>query len=83
MRLVAGSNPATRTINHQPKEKLMSYHGYPPYETYEKTGMGVVNPLRRIEQKLKKIRDLLEELPDDCGMSAVDLKTRLLEALDD
>mgnify|MGYP001187091981 CR=1 FL=1 len=61
----------------------MSYHGFPPPEMYEKTGMGVVNPLIRIEQKLKKIRDILDALPENSDMTASDLKIKLMETLDD
>ena len=38
----------------------MSYHGNPPYD-YNKTGIGVVNPLRELQSKLDKITQIVNE----------------------
>jgi len=53
----------------------MSYHGYPP--TYTKTGIAVVNPLIRIEKKLKKVQEVLDNLSADSILSANDLKAKI------
>ncbi len=82
MRLVAGSNPAARTIHNQPKGSTMSYHGHPPPD-YTKTGIGVVNPLIRIEQKLKKVQDVLDNISDASILTANDLKIKIQKVLDD
>jgi hypothetical protein len=81
MRLVAGSNPASRTTNHK-QRKTMSYHGHPPPD-YNKTGIAVVNPLIRIEQKLKKIQDVLDNISDSSILTAVDLKMKIQKVIDD
>jgi len=59
----------------------MSYHGYPP--TYAKTGIAVVNPLIRIEQKLKKVQEVLDGIGEDSVLTAVDLKIKIQRAIDD
>ena len=80
MRLVAGSNPASRT-NYLTKGNQMSYHDQPP--GYMREGIGVVNPLIRIEQKLKKIQDVLDNISDASILTATDLKTKLQKVIDD
>jgi hypothetical protein len=82
MRLVAGSNPASRTTHNQPKGKIMSYHGHPPPD-YNKTGIAVVNPLIRIEQKLKAVQDVLDNISSASVLTAIDLKIKLQKVLDD
>jgi len=60
----------------------MSYHdGIPPQ--YSTTGIGVVNPLRQIEMKLKKIQDVLDNISDSSVLTANDLKAKLLKVIDD
>jgi hypothetical protein len=59
----------------------MSYHDQPP--SYRKTGIGVVNPLIRIEQKLRKIQDVLDNISDASILTATDLKTKLQKVIDD
>jgi hypothetical protein len=81
MRLVAGSNPAVRTTNHK-QRKTMSYHGHPPPD-YNKTGIAVVNPLIRIEQKLKKIQEILDNISDASVLTANDLQVKIQRVLDD
>ena len=54
----------------------MSYHGQPPPD-YNQVGIAVVNPLHRIEQKLKKIQDVLDNISDSSVLSANDLKAKL------
>jgi len=59
----------------------MSYHGQPP--SYLKTGIGVVNPLIRIERKLKNIQDVLDNISDQSILTANDLKIKIQKVLDD
>ena len=60
----------------------MGYHDRkrPDYET---TGMGVVNPLIRIEQKLKAVQDVLDNISDSSILTATDLKKKLEIVLKD
>ena len=80
MRLVAGSSPAARTTNNKLKGKIMSYHGQPPPD-YNKTGIAVVNPLLRIEKKLKKIQEVLDNVSDASILTANDLKAKIEKVL--
>ena len=82
MRLVAGSNPATRTTHNQLKGKTMSYHGRPPPD-YKHTGIAVVNPLIRIEQKLKKVQEVLDNISEASVLTANDLKSKIQKVLDE
>ena len=83
MRLVAGSNPAARTINHQPTiGAKMGYHDRPP-PGYMKTGISVVNPLIRIERKLKEVQEILDNISDASVLTANDLKIKIQRVLDD
>ena len=82
MRLVAGSNPATRTINHQHKGKQMGYHDRMP-PSYSKTGIGVVNPLIRIERKLKQIQEVLDNISEASVLTANDLKSKLEKVINE
>jgi|TARA_R110000824_G_scaffold178935_3_gene358940 hypothetical protein len=59
----------------------MSYHGQPP--SYLKTGIAVVNPLLRIEKKLERIQEVLDNIEDQGTLTATDLKTRLQKVIDD
>ena len=59
----------------------MSYHGQPP--SYLKTGIGVVNPLLRIEKKLERIQEVLNNIEDQTILTATDLKVRLQKVIDD
>jgi len=59
----------------------MSYHGNPP--DYAKTGIAVVNPLIRIERKLKRIEGILANIGDASVLSAADLKAMIQNALDE
>ena len=60
----------------------MGYHDRkrPDYET---TGIGVVNPLIRIEQKLKAVQDVLDNISDSSILTANDLKKKLEIVLKD
>mgnify|MGYP003139512521 CR=1 FL=1 len=60
----------------------MSYHGNPPHD-YNKTGIAVVNPLIRIEEKLRKIQEALDNISDASVLSAIDLKSKLQKVLDE
>ena len=59
----------------------MSYHDHPP--GYARTGIAVVNPLIRIERKLKRIREVLDNVSDSSALSAVDLKIMIEKAMSD
>ena len=80
MRLVAGSNPAARTTNNKPKGNKMSYHGNPP--DYARVGIAVVNPLIRIERKLKRVQEVLDNISDASILTANDLKIKIQKILD-
>ena len=58
----------------------MGYHDRQPPD-YERTGMGVVNPLIRIEKKLKKIQEILDNISDSSVLTATDLKIKIEQAL--
>ena len=60
----------------------MSYHGQPPPD-YNQVGIAVVNPLHRIEQKLKKIQDVLDNISDHSILTAGDLKAKIQRVIDD
>ena len=60
----------------------MGYHDRKPPD-YNRTGIGVVNPLIRIEQKLKKIQDVLDNVGEHSVLSAADLKAKLQQVIDD
>ena len=60
----------------------MGYHDRKPPD-YIKTGMGVVNPLIRIEQKLKKVKEILDNISDSSALTANDLKVKIQKVLDD
>ncbi len=60
----------------------MSYHGFPPPD-YNQVGIAVVNPLHRIERKLKKIKDVLDGVSDMSVLSAIDLKIMINQIIDD
>ncbi len=59
----------------------MSYHDQP--HGYMRSGIGVVNPLIRIENKLKKVQEVLDNISDASILTANDLKTKLQKVLDD
>ena len=59
----------------------MSYHDRPP--DYMRKGIAVVNPLIRIEKKLKKVQDILDNISDASSLTANDLKMKLQKVLDD
>jgi len=58
----------------------MSYHGQPPPD-YNTTGITVVNPLIRIERKLKRIEKILNNISDASALSASDLKAMIEKAI--
>ena len=64
----------------QPRRNQMGYHDRQPPD-YERTGMGVVNPLMRIEKKLKKIQEILDNISDSSVLTATDLKIKIEQAL--
>ena len=58
----------------------MSYHDRNPPD-YNKTGIGVVNPLLRIERKLKKVQEVLDNISDASVLTANDLKVKIQRVL--
>tara|TARA_R100000030_G_C3144178_1_gene96509 strand:+ start:206 stop:388 length:183 start_codon:yes stop_codon:yes gene_type:complete len=60
----------------------MSYHGQPPPD-YNQVGIAVVNPLHRIEQKLKKIKDVLDNISDQSILTANDLKIKIQKIMEE
>ena len=60
----------------------MSYHGRPPPD-YNYKGISVVNPLIRIERKLKRIQEILDNISDASTLTAVDLKIKIEKAMAD
>ncbi len=57
----------------------MSYHDQPP--DYVRTGIAVVNPLIRIERKLKRVQEVLDNISDASALTANDLKVKLQKVL--
>ena len=57
----------------------MSYHDQPP--DYARTGIAVVNPLIRIERKLKRVQEVLDNISDASALTANDLKVKLQKVL--
>tara|TARA_R110000824_G_scaffold290493_1_gene479034 strand:- start:91 stop:270 length:180 start_codon:yes stop_codon:yes gene_type:complete len=57
----------------------MSYHDR---NTYRQTGIAVVNPLLRIEKKLKKVQQVLDSIGDATTLSAAELKIKLQKVID-
>ena len=53
----------------------MSYHDHPP--DYMREGIAVVNPLIRIERKLKRIQEVLDNISDSSVLTALDLKAKI------
>jgi hypothetical protein len=60
----------------------MGYHDRPPPD-YMKTGISVVNPLIRIERKLKEVQEILDNISDSTALTAEDLKAKIQRVLDD
>jgi len=60
----------------------MSYHGRPPPD-YSYKGISVVNPLIRIERKLKRIQEILDNISDSSILTALDLKAKIEKVLAD
>ena len=56
----------------------MSYHDQPPYRT---AGISVVNPLIRIERKLKRVQEVLDNISDASILTATDLKIKIEKAM--
>ena len=59
----------------------MSYHDHPP--DYARAGFAVVNPLIRIEKKLKRVKEVLDGISDESVLTANDLKIKLQKILRD
>jgi len=59
----------------------MSYHDYTPH--YNKTGIEVVNPLIRIERKLKRVQEVLDNISDNSILTAIDLKIKIQKVIDE
>ena len=58
----------------------MSYHGRPPPD-YSYKGISVVNPLIRIERKLQRIQEVLDNIGDASILTAMDLKIKIEKAI--
>ena len=48
---------------------------------YESTGIGVVNPLIRIERKLEKVQEVLDNIGETSVLTANDLKAKIEKVL--
>ena len=59
----------------------MGYHDRNPPD-YMKTGISVVNPLIRIERKLKEVQEILDNISDASVLTANDLKKKIQKVLD-
>ncbi len=60
----------------------MSYHGFPPPD-YNQVGIAVVNPLHRIERKLRKIKEVLDGVSDSSDHTASNLKDLIYKIIED
>ncbi len=60
----------------------MGYHDRMP-PSYSKTGIGVVNPLIRIERKLKQIQEVLDNISEASVLTANDLKSKLEKVINE
>ena len=58
----------------------MGYHDRPPPD-YNQIGIAVVNPLHRIELKLKKVQEVLDNISDQSVLTANDLKCKIEKVL--
>ena len=58
----------------------MGYHDRMPPD-YMKTGIAVVNPLIRIERKLARVQEVLDNISDASVMTALDLKIMIEQAM--
>lgn len=58
----------------------MGYHDRMP-PSYLKTGIGVVNPLIQLQQRLDEIQKVIDSLPER-HMSIVELSARIQKILD-
>ena len=58
----------------------MGYHDRRPPD-YNKTGMTIVNPLHKTQNKLDKIRSVLENISDSSELTANDLKIMIQNVL--
>jgi hypothetical protein len=58
----------------------MSYHD--GYINPGMSGISVVNPLHRIERKLKRIQAALDSVNDSSTLTAVDLKIKIQSIID-
>jgi hypothetical protein len=59
----------------------MGFHDRRPPSDYMKTGIAVVNPLIRIERKLKRIQEVLDNISDVSALTALDLKIMIERAM--
>ena len=59
----------------------MSYHDHKP--PYYETGIAVVNPLIRIERKLKRVQEVLDNISDHSDLTAADLKIKIQKVIDE
>lgn len=48
---------------------------------YENIGIGVVNPLHRIELKLKKVQEILDNISEQSILTANELKCKIENVL--
>ena len=60
----------------------MGYHDRRPPD-YNKTGMGVINPLHEIQRKLIRVQEVLDNISDSSILTANDLKKKIQKVLDD
>ena len=60
----------------------MGYHDRPPPD-YNRTGMGVINPLHEIQRKLIRVQEVLDNISDSSVLTVEDLKAKIQGVLDD
>ena len=58
----------------------MGYHDIKRPD-YENIGIGVVNPLHRIELKLKKVQEVLDNISEQSILTANELKCKIENVL--
>ena len=58
----------------------MGYHDRRPPD-YNKTGMGVINPLHEIQRKLIRVQEVLDNISDASVLTANDLKVKIEKVL--
>ena len=58
----------------------MGYHDRQPPD-YDRAGISIVNPLHKTQNKLDKIKGVLENISDSSELTAIDLKIMIQNVL--